>query len=280
MSAIYYELSEEDKELIQFHNKTFKEIEDIGFNILDHVLVGQRKLENYKIPIRSILYRLLELNDTLNVMVQNSLINTSFSILRNEFETYIQILYLLQDKDQIEEKALLYHYCDIVRMNSFLEKEQLNEFLFRHEYLDAIHQKYFTEKHLLKREWYKLYDKKMKLFKNLCKKVGKEEDYNNLYAHLSADIHGTGNIELNTFYDDSDGKYYLSEFRNFERHHTLMIYHIEFFRNIFLQIIDFFETDKNIKDKVSDFYSRVGRYIDDYKKIKGTILDPLPVYSI
>ncbi len=99
MKSTYYVLTEEDEQAIEFHKKTFEEIDDIGFDILDKVLGSEEKLENYKIPIRSILYRLLELNDTLNVMVQNSLINTSFSILRNEFETYIQILYLLQERE-------------------------------------------------------------------------------------------------------------------------------------------------------------------------------------
>ncbi len=175
---------------------------------------------------------------------------------------------------------MLYHYCDIVRMNSSFGKEQLNEFLSQHKYLDSIHQKYFKSKRLNKRQWYNLYDEEVKSFKDLCKKIGKVEDYDNLYAHLSADIHGTGNIELNTFYDDTDGKYYLLNFRHFKRHYTLMVYHIEFFRNIFSYITNSFKTNKNIQNKVDDFYTRAEEYVTMYKKMKGEYLDPLPEYSI
>lgn len=279
MKSTYYALTKEDEQAIEFHKKTFEEINNIGFDILDMVLGGEKKLENYKIPIRSILYRFLEFNDTLNVMVQNSLISTAFPILRSEFEIFIQLLYLFKESNQIEKKALLYHYCDITRINSSLGKEELNEFLSQHKYLDSIHQKYFKDKRLNSRPWYNLYEEEVKSFKDLCKKVEQVEYYDTLYGHLSADIHGTGCTELNSFYDDSDEKYYLLNFRHFKRHHTLMVYHIEFSRNIFLCITNSFKTNMNIKNEVDDFYTRAEEYVVMYKKMKGGFLDPLPEYS-
>ncbi len=167
-----------------------------------------------------------------------------------------------------------------MRINFSLTEEELNEFLSQHKYLDSIHQKYFKGKRLFKRQWYNLYDEGVKSFKDLCKKVGKVEDYDKLYAHLSADIHGTGNIELNTLYNDTDGKYDLLNFRHFKRHHTLMVYHIDFSRNIFLCITNSFKTNKNVQNKVNDFCTRAEGYVAMYKKMKGGYLDPLPEYSI
>ena len=281
MKGSYYVLNDNDKEAIEYHKKTFLEIDNIGIDILDSVLNKNDKIENYWIPIRSILYRLLEFNDTLNIMVQNSLINTAFPILRSEFEIFIQMLFLLKNPNEIEKKALLYHYCDIRRMNDYLEKEELDEFLFKHEYLLDIHQEYMKSPLIDKNNWYSIYEKKKISFKILCASVGKEDYYNRIYSHLSADTHSTGCIELNTIFEPEDNKYYLLNFRSFERNDTLMIYHIDFFRNVFLSITNHFDTEQRIKAAANDFYYRAESYINCYLTLKSSYLfDPTSRYSI
>ena len=266
MKATYYELTEENKEHIFYHTKTFEEIDEIGFDILDNILNSKEKIENYKIPIRSILYRLLEINDALSVMVKNSLITTSVPLLRSEFEMMIQIIYILKDSDMIEEKALLYHYCDIRRINYHLNKEELNEFLDEHVYLKDIHKKYKDVNSIDKTSWYSAYEEKRTSFKKLCEITGYNNFYNKIYPHLSADAHGTGCTELNTAYINN--KYYLQNFRTFKRDHTLMIYHIDFFRKIFFKIIDVFEENKDIRVKVKSFCERSDEYINIYHQVK------------
>lgn len=266
MKAIYYKLTKENKEHIFYHTKTFEEIDDIGFDILDNILNSKEKIENYIIPIRSILYRLLELNDALSVMVKNSLITTSFPLLRSEFEMIIQIIYILKDTDIIEGKALLYHYCDIRRINYHLNKEELNEFLDEHVYLKDIHKKYKGVKNIDKTPWYSTFEEKRTSFKKLCEITGYANFYEKIYTHLSADVHGTGCTELNTAYINN--KYYLQNFRTFKRDHTLMIYHIDFFRKIFLKFIDVFEENKDIKIKVESFCKRSDEYINIYHQLK------------
>lgn len=278
MKAVYYELTEEDKEHIFYHTKTFEEIDDIGFDILDNILGDKEKIENYKIPIRSILYRLLELNDTLSVMVKNSLITTAFPLLRGEFEMMIQIIYILKDTDKIEQKALLYHYCDIRRINYHLNKEELNEFLDKHEYLKDIHKKYKDVHSIDKVFWYSTFEGKKTSFKKLCEITEYSEFYEKIYSHLSADTHGTGCTELNTAFINN--KYYLQNFRTFKRDHTLMIYHIDFFRNIFLKFINVFAENKDIKVKVKSLWERSDEYINIYHQLKGhDILNYEPEYS-
>lgn len=281
MQDHYYKLTDEDNEAIDFYNKTFREINDLGFYILDNVLNVEDKLPNFLIPIRSMLYRLLELNDTLNVMVQNSLINTAFPILRNEFEIFVQILYLLDENDTKEEKALLYHYCNIRRINNRLDKEKLDNFLEKHYYLLDIHKKYHANKLVDKRAWYEIYHNKITTLKHLCSLIDEQENYEKIYNHLSAYIHGNGCLELNTAFFEDDNKYYLLHFRHFERHHGVMIYHIDFFRKTFRKIISVFETNIAIKDKIDSFYKRAGQYIECYHSIKeNSFLDPYSQYSI
>ncbi len=267
MKAVYYKLRKEDKENISYHRKTFQEIDDIGFNILDNILGAKEKIENYKIPIRSILYRLLELNDALSVMVKNSLITTAFPLLRSEFEIMIQIIYILKDSDKIEQKALLYHYCNIRRINDHLNKEELNEFLDKHEYLKDIHKRYKDVDNIDKVNWYTTFEEKQTTFKKLCEITGYSDFYEKIYSHLSADIHGTGCIELNTKYIED--KYYLLNFRTFKRDHTLMIYHIDFCRKVFLKFISVFTDNEDIRVKVQSFYEKSDEYINLYHKLKG-----------
>jgi len=160
MKATYYKLSLEDKDALTYHDKTFNEIDNIGFNILDNILSSKDKLDDYLIPIRSMLYRLLEYNDTLKIMISNSLINTSFPILRSEFEILIQLLYILKDKNSIEKKSLLYHYCDIRRMNCNVEKNDLNKYLSEAKVFNKIHSQFSDKSYIDKSSWYSLHNSK------------------------------------------------------------------------------------------------------------------------
>lgn len=280
MKAEYYKLSDEDKEAIEYHNKTFKEIDKIGFDILDDTLSSKDKLDDYLIPIRSILYRLLEFNDTLKIMISNALINTSFPILRSEFEIIIQLLFILQDKTSTEKKSLLYYYCDLRRINNNIDTGNLNNFLSEKEIFSEIHAQYSNKSNIDKTSWYSLFNDKRTSFLALCKLVNEENYYNILYPHLSADIHGTSCIELNTVCFKNGGKYYLRNFRTFERHHTIMIYHIDLMRKIFNSFQDTFQIDGKLKDDINSFNNRSKSYISTYLGLKDTSLDPMYMYSI
>jgi len=280
MKAEYYKLSDEDKEAIEYHNKTFTEIDKIGFDILDNILSSKDKLDDYLIPIRSILYRLLEYNDTLKVMISNALINTSFPILRSEFEIIIQLLFILKDESSTEKKSLLYHYCDLRRMNKNIDIDNLNNFLSEKEVFNKIHTQYSNKSYIDKTSWYSLFNSNRTSFLELCKLVDEEDYYNVLYPHLSADIHGTSCIELNTVCFEDGGKYYLRNFRTFERHHTIMIYHIDFMRKIFNSFQNTFKIEGKLKDDINSFNDRSKPYISTYLDLKDTPLDPMYMYSI
>lgn len=278
MRSEYYQLTEEDNEALKYHKLTFQEIDDIGFDILDIVLSNPNPIPNYYIPIRGLLYRLLELNDALSVMVSQSLINTSFSLSRNILEISAQLIYLLDDSESIEEKSMLYHYCDIRQQNINIDKTQLENHLTSS--FQKIHTKVIEIKKYEKFSWYSLFEEKRVTFKDLCEKINFKEYYDTLYPHLSSDIHGTAILELNTIFNEEDKKYYLRDFRHFERHHTLMTFQIDFMRKVFINFQNSFQIPKEIALKIDSFNDRASAYIDTYKSLKGTILDPLPHYSI
>lgn len=112
MKAEYYQLQDEDKEAQGFHRLTFEQVDGIGFSILDNVLSGE-VIDDRWIPIRSILYRLLELNDTLSVLIANSVVSTAFPITRYEFELLLQLSFMLSDSETLSEKSMMYYYCDV-----------------------------------------------------------------------------------------------------------------------------------------------------------------------
>ena len=176
MRSEYYQLTEEDKEALKYHKLTFQEIDDIGFDILDVVLSNPTPIPNYYIPIRRMLYRLLEINDALSVMVSKSLINTSFSLSRNVLEISAQLICLLDDSESIEEKSMLYHYCDVRQQNSDIDKEQLNNYLLSN--FEEIHTKVIKINRHEKLSWYSLFEGKRITFKDLCMKINFEEYYN------------------------------------------------------------------------------------------------------
>ena len=79
---------------------------------------------------------------------------------------------------------------------------------------------------------------------------------------------------------EDENKYYLRNFRHFERHHTLMTFQIDLMRKVFINFQKSFQIPEEIAIKVDSFNDRASGYVDSYNSLKGTILDPLPHYSI
>jgi len=279
MKGEYYNLNDKDKEAQQFHALTFEEIDDIGFDLLDKVLSGD-VIDDHLIPIRSILYRLLEMNDTLSIMVHKSLISTAFPITRYEFEVLAQLSYMLSDNVSVSDKSMMYYYCDIRQRFLNHDKKHLDDYMNNSKLFKNIHSKVSNVKNKEKMSWYSLYEGKKTTLSQLCKKVGLHKHYSILYPHLSSDVHGTSCLEANTKCFEDGGKYYLRNLRLFERHHSVMIQHIDFMRRAFVLFLKIYDVPQEPKEKIIDFYRRSNEYIDTYWSIKGSAIDPLADFSM
>ena len=204
----------------------------------------------------------------------------SFPLIRSEFELVVQISYMLNDETTIEEKSMLYHYCDIRSQYKDCDANIFTDKMESSKHFSTIHRNVTSIKSHNKLSWYSLYNKKQITFKKLCQETSLEAYYDRLYSHLFSDIHGNACIELNTMCFEDGGKYYLRNFRIFERNHSLMTLHIDFMCIIFLLFKAKFELPITIIEKIDDFCSRSSVYVKDYWDIKDGPFDPLPQYSL
>ncbi|EHH1106675.1 DUF5677 domain-containing protein [Vibrio parahaemolyticus] len=279
MKAEYYLLQDEDKEAQGFHRLTFEQIDDIGFSILDNVLSGE-VIDDSWIPIRSILYRLLELNDTLSVLIANSVVSTAFPITRYEFELLLQLSFMLSDSETLSEKSMMYYYCDVRQRFAPHDKELLIDHMTNSKLFSELHTRVLAIKGNERMSWYSLYENRKITLKGLSEIVGLDKQYLQLYPHLSSDIHGSSCLEANTKCFEDGGKYYLRHFRLFERHHTVMTQHIDFMRRVFKLFPKVFDVSQELEDKIDDFYTRADGYVETYKSIKNSAIDPLADFAM
>ena len=279
MKGTYYKLSDQDRENLESHKLTFDEIDSIGFDILDGALSGE-VIDDHLIPIRSLLYRLLEFNDTLSVMVENSLINTAFSIVRSSFEILVQLRFILSSADEMPLKAMTYHYCDYRQRYNDNEVDDFNSRMEESVHFSKIHEDSNTFPNSKKNSWYSVYLKKRTTFRDLCENVGFLDRYLKLYPHLSSDIHGNSCLELNTVCLEDGGKYYLKNFRHFERNYSLTVLQIDFMRHVYADLNNRFDLGSELSERIEQYYDRAEAHLNTYWKIKESDFDPLPEYSI
>lgn len=279
MRSIYYQLTEEDQSAQKFHALTFEQIDDIGFSILDDVLSSE-VIDDSWIPIRSILYRLLELNDTLSVLIANSVVSSAFPITRYEFELLVQLSFMLSEKNTVSDKSMMYFYCDIRQRFAPHNDELLESHMKQSKLFNELHSRVSSIKNNKRMSWYSLYKNEKMTLKGLSEQVGLGLHYLQLYPHLSSDIHGASCLEANTKCFEDGGKYYLRNFRLFERHHTVMTQHIDFMRRVFKLFPKVFTVSQELECKINDFYERSDGYVEVYKSIKNSSLDPLADFAM
>ena len=82
-----------------------------GNRLLDECFLSP--IQDYELTVYSAYYKILELLDTLEVMTENSLINSGFLIVRPLLECTIQLCYVLCDYSQIEKRTIVWQMMDI-----------------------------------------------------------------------------------------------------------------------------------------------------------------------
>ena len=213
---VIHELTEEERELIEEHKKFYADLFYYGNNILDDGF--EETIEDYKLTIYSMLYRILELLDTLSVMTENSLINSGFLILRPLIEISVQLRYITMDKDKMQERATVLQMLDIKR-TAVDENDFCNSMNNKECYKDCVHiiqdRKY--------NNWYSYCEREKITIKQLFDLTGWEELYKNLYSPLCIETHEINHMETNIDVVNSEyNKFSFKEFRIFENHVLLL----------------------------------------------------------
>lgn len=209
-----YELTEEEKELIIEHGLFYADLFEYGNNILENSF-GET-IKDYELTIYSMIYRILELLDTLKVMTENSLINSGFIILRSLIEIAVQLCYIISDKEKVQERATVFQMFDIKR--TAIEEGAFYELMEKIECYKDYASKIKMDKPYP--NWYSYCEGKRTSIEDLFKLINLDNLYSELYRPLCIETHETNHMETNIVHEKN--KFNFKPFRMFENHILLL----------------------------------------------------------
>lgn len=263
-----YELTEEDKDMMKEHNLFYDDLFEYGRKILDSGF--ENTVADYELTIYSMIYRTLELLDTLKVMTENGLINSGFIVLRALVEIAVQLCYIITDKNRIQEKATVLQMLDIKRTTKI-------ESAF-YKYMEQI-ECYKDYVPIIKRDkpfqnWYSYCEGKRTSIENLFELIGWEKLYSNLYRHLCIETHETNHLETNI--EIINGRFYFKPFRMFENHVLLMNSILKIMVLTYHELIQLYG-DAQMKQEWDFYEKKCDDYIESNDKISeiSKFLNPL-----
>lgn len=217
---VIYKLTEEERGLIKEHKLFYSDLFHFGNNILDNGF--KETIQDYELTIYSMIYRILELLDTLKIMTENSLINSGFLVLRPLIEVTAQLRYIImdKDKDKVKERATILQMLDIKR-TAVDETAFYNSMNNQECYKDYVHIIRDEKKYL---EWYSYCERKKITIKQLFDLIGWQELYQNLYSPLCIETHEINHLETNIELKNviNDKRFEFKPFRGFENHVLLL----------------------------------------------------------
>lgn len=254
-----YELTEEEKTLIEEHKLFYADLFKFGNKVLDDCF-DENTIKDYELTIYSNIYRIIELLDTLKVMTENSLINSGFIILRSLTESAVQLCYLISDSDEMQKRATILQMLDIKRtaVNKDVFWKKMEKYSCYKDYVEILK----TEKTFP--NWYSYCEGKRTTIENLFNKVGWKEIYNKLYKPLCIETHEINHMETNIV--PKDGKFNFKPFRMFENHVLLLNSMLAVMIPTFHSMIDVFGHE-TLKKEWSKYEIKAAKYIQDNNDI-------------
>lgn len=209
-----YLLTDEDKEMMIEHKLFYDDFRKYGKYISDKVFEAE-VIEDYELTIMSALHRVLELIDTLSVMTEQSLINSSYYILRVLLESAVQLRYIIDSEITMQKKAIILQMLDVKRTAIDEERyfRSMEETQCYKDYVQIIRNGKYSN-------WYSYCEGKKVTLEGLFKLVEWEDLYKDIYGPLSREIHGVTHMESNI--DFINGIFYFKSFRTIENHNSLM----------------------------------------------------------
>lgn len=209
----------EDKEFQKLVDETAKYILDIriyGEYLLS--LLSKEEKINKNTVVFTIVVEFLKKLDNVSSLIKNHSFNSINSTMRDMFELKVQILYLLEKIEKIEDRSLAYEYfhyyrkyndseeilkvLDSIEKNKPLSlKEKVYSQLNKNEVLNQSsfnlklmkQKKYFKIHEIQKKtkymKWYEA-NSNIKNLRGLCKYLELEDHYDTYYNVFSRDTHG------------------------------------------------------------------------------------------
>ncbi|WP_343344849.1 DUF5677 domain-containing protein [Terrisporobacter petrolearius] len=258
---VIYKLTEEERELITRHNLFYEDLFKYGNKILD---IGFKEtIEDYELTIYSMIYRLLELLDTLKVMTENSLINSGFIVIRSLVEIAVQLEFILVDNDKMQEKATILQMLDIKRTAkdevTFYESMEKKECYREYVSIIKIDKPYSN--------WYSYCERKRISLKDLFKLIGWENLYLSLYRPLCIETHGINHMESNIVFQNN--QFNFKPFRVFENHVLLLNSVLTIMVPILHRLVELYGNEQ-LKIEWSNYKEKIEEYIKNNHNISET----------
>lgn len=249
-----YQLNAEDKEMILEHKKFYQDLNKYGFYILDNSF-GSGNIKDYELTIYSGVYKVLEILDTLEVMTENSLVNSSFIIVRALLEASVQLAYILKDPATEEKKAIILQMFDIKR--TVINEEEYYDRMSQTEcYKDFV--KYIKDKCF--GNWYSYSEEKRTSLSDLFDIVEWSELHNCLYKPLCKEVHVITHMERNIV-PSFDNQFLFKPFRHFENNVELMDCVLMTIVPLYSCFFNRYDTLSELKDEWDKYAEKVRKYI-------------------
>ena len=255
-----YKLTEEDEKMLSEHMKFYEDFNKYGFFILDNCF-GNDIIEDYELTIYSSLYKILEILDTLEVMTENSLINSGYIIVRSLLEEAVQLAYMINDTSLVEKRAIILQMLDIKRTSqdeSLFYSEMKKKSCYKNFVCEIEGKEY--------NNWYSFCEGKKTLLKDLFTVVGWQNLYTELYQPLCKEAHVITHMESNIV-PSSDGKFSFKPFRNFENHNSLMKCIQMTIIPLYSAFFDRYDSLTELKDEWDEYSKKTYEYIERAKII-------------
>ncbi|MGF0033619.1 DUF5677 domain-containing protein [Bariatricus sp. SGI.154] len=249
-----YELTEEEKELVEEHKLFYADLFKFGNSILDKCF--DDTIKDYELTIYSNFYRIMELLDTLKVMTENSLINSGFIVLRSLIESAVQLCYLISDKNEMQKRATILQMLDIKRTaaDGRLYWKRMEEYSCYKDYIEVLKRdKPFSN-------WYSYCEGKRTTLEDLFGIVGWQDIYTNLYRPLCIETHEISHMETNIV--PGRGKFNFKPFRMFENHVLLLNSVLTVMIRVLHSIMDVYGNER-LKKEWGVYEIKVTKYVQD-----------------
>lgn len=263
-----YELTDEEKDLINEHDLFYSDLFEYGNYILNNGF--KEPIKDYELTIYSMIYRIMELLDTLKVMTENSLINSGFIVLRSLIEIAVQTCYIISDSNKIQERATVLQMLDIKRTandeNAFYQ-DMKNKDCYKNYVSIIMLNKPFPN-------WYSYCEKKRTSIEDLFKILNWNNLYSNLYRPLCIESHEINHMETNIVCENN--KFNFKPFRMFENHVLLLNSVLTIMMPTLHMLVELYG-DEQLNFKWADYERKTNDYIQENHRISeiGKIFDPL-----
>ncbi|WP_379134081.1 DUF5677 domain-containing protein [Paenibacillus sp. sgz500958] len=230
MSNIHLFVSQDidDAEERAFLNSLSKNLR-FGIYLFESIFKQNKKFELFDLVIFSLYRKLLELTDGIFILIDHNSLGAAQITARSVLEVYLSLSYIVEDKNNMEKRALSYflfhkeeelkilskqHSFDLLKTKySEAKLQEMNQTIRKMKKEHPLKQIEFDKRQLISKikseiprkyvKWYSIYNKtedEIYSVNDLLKYVSKNnESIIELYGLLSLEVHGVNSIKDVTY---------------------------------------------------------------------------------